>query len=233
MSTPVPVILMPGTWSYKGLFSSKGQWYHPDSFLPVYISAYGLRVLVDARGRGFIWDGGLEGLRFWRPLLGMEPDLQEWEIAGANFYDRQLPITVDPQYHMRGCDTNVWCHSHGINPVLVAAALGLRINTLVSFGSPIRKDVIEKYGAEARRNIGFHLHYWSAGDSTQVLGGIGDGDWGVRRRYPLADQNVKLPDEAGHSGILYDPKFSIDLHCAIDITKDRHGRADYLTYRPI
>src|SRR5678815_5146950 len=88
--------------------------------------------------------------------------------------------------------------------VAYACAHGLRINRLLTMGSPVRQDMHAIY-AQARPNIGHWLHLHSdRSDRTQWLGELFDGHLGIVRNQPFADVNLGVPAVA-HSNLLNDP----------------------------
>lgn len=96
---------------------------------------------------------------------------------------------------------NLIAHSHGLQVVLFAAAMGCKIRRLVSIGSPVRHD-LAAVALKARENIGEWTHVYSDhGDRLQWLGTIGDGVLGITRAHPQAHRNISIPGVA-HSRLL-------------------------------
>lgn len=230
----IPYTAIRGTWGYRGLFD-QNHWATHGSPVTQYLEGHGLRLLTDSRGRGFTWTTALDGWQITRRIFGKPTDISDWEVGAACLCDYYLPPSVDPMYHVPGSKVIVLAHSHGANPAIIAAALGLKINVLVTVSSPVRVDVLRKYGREARPNIGYHLHYWSDGDRLQAAGGAGDGHYGIIREYAFSEQhapiyacnqNVRLPRAADHSGLLHEPSWFSELLTAVDIIKTRYGRDD-------
>lgn len=224
----IPATCVDGTWGWHGLAQPEDEWTHPKHPCQVYLREHGISNRCDARGRGFSWLSKLEGYMLLRRLFRPRAGLPAWEVGGANFYDFHLPLTVDPRFHLPGHSTHAFAHSHGGNLPFVACHLGLRVNVLVTVSTPIRWDVLQQYGPLARPNIAWHVHYYSVGDEIQVAGEYADGRFGWLREHPLADENIKLPAEAGHTGLLNNPKFFGELLTAIDRIHARHGAGDYL-----
>src|SRR5690606_28459077 len=101
--------------------------------------------------------------------------------------------------------------------VLIAAALGLRIRTLVSIMSPVREDLwIRRFDGtrievlpEARKNIDFWMHLHTDGsDRWQKCGVIGDGRFDMKtvRAHPWAVREGAgmnyFIENVGHSRML-------------------------------
>lgn len=230
-SLTVDVTAIDGTWGWHGLINDKNEWTHPDAPLWDYLRPRGLKVRADVKGRGFSWSTSLEGFQIWRRLFMRRAGLGAWEVGAVNLVDYHMPQTVDPRFHLKGCDTHIVAHSHGGNLPYIAAALGLKINVLVTVSTPVRMDVLHKYGTDGRKGIGFHIHYYSEGDRTQAMGELGDDYFGVMRKHPLADLNLALPQAAGHTGLLNNPFYFDKLLTAVSHIHRRHGRPDYLELR--
>lgn len=228
----IPFIAIGGTWAWNG--SSVGQWYDPTSPWSANMRGRGFEhhhLLAGAK-RPFVWTTDLEGNQFWRRLVGRQPDLTEWQAAGENLFAYCVP-PIAPQTQIKPCDLHIIAHSHAAQVVAFAAADGLKINTLVTVGSPVRADLAEVY-RRAKANIGFWWHFHSDGsDRFQWLGEIGDSWWSVLTRplhptriNPYADQNVGLPG-VGHSQILNDMTlFDEAWSGPLDLIRSRHGRFD-------
>lgn len=226
------VTLGPGTHAIKGGLRSRGDWFHDGSEFCEFAFEHGLACSY------FPWPTALAGAEFWKPWLGLKPDLGDWEIPALNLKERFQPSEVDPKYWPRQSRINILTHSHGAQPAVIAAALGLKIGVLVTVSAPIREDVIYQYGELARKNIGYHLEYFSTNDRIQLAGGVGDGHRGVMRRFQhctiagrvpyAADDFVEMPEACGHSGILHDRKFMVELVEAFQLIIDRDGRDDLI-----
>lgn len=226
--------LGPGTHAIKGL-KTPGAWFEDGSYFCKAAGGEGITCLP------FHWPTALAGWEFWKPWFGVEPDLRDWEIPARNALEIHQPSEVDPIYWPRPSRVHWAVHSHGVNPIIIACALGLRINVLITVSSPVRVDVLTRYGQRARRNIGYHLHFWSANDRTQAAGGMGDGYTGILREYRYAnrhgeviyaaDENVPLPEAAGHSGLVNEAQWRDKLQLAFDRVKSRDGRDDLVPIR--
>jgi hypothetical protein len=148
----------------------------------------------------FVWSTDVNGASFWRrwlPWHKKDGDHRDWKAGGAAL-----------RFYLDGVDLrhrNLIAHSHGLQVVLYAACKGFPIHRLVSVGSPIRGDMA-KIAVAARPAIGYWLHiYDMQDDRMQMLGGIGDGSFGIKRTAPLANKNVGLK-AISHSKILHQPE---------------------------
>lgn len=222
--------LGPGTHAIKGGLRSRGDWFHDGSNFCELAYSHGIACNY------FPWPTALAGAAFWKPWLGIKPDMQDWEIPALNLKERFQPIEIPEQHWPRQSRINILTHSHGAQPVIIAAALGLKINVLVTVSAPVREDVLYTYGERARKNIAFHLEYRSLNDRIQFAGGVGDGHWGPMwsfadfkvngRRIWTPNDDVLLPEECGHSRVLHDPKFIGELLTAFQLIVERNGRDD-------
>jgi hypothetical protein len=224
------VTLGPGTHAIRGGLRSRGDWFHDGSDFCELAFTHGLACNY------FPWPTALAGFAFWKTWLGMRPDLGDWEIPALNLKERFQPTEVEPGYWPRQSRIHVITHSHGAQPAIIAAALGLKINVLVTVSAPIRADVLYTYGELARKNIGCHLEYYSVNDKIQLAGGIGDGHTGVMRRFGdytvngravyQADDTIVMPEACGHSQLLHNLKYMPALKTAFQVILDRDGRDD-------
>jgi hypothetical protein len=81
----------------------------------------------------------------------------------------------------------------------------LKVGTLISVGSPVRKDMM-CVAKRARGNIGTWIHVHSDGsDRWQWFGELFDGHFGIVREHPLADRNDSVPG-VGHGNLLRQPQ---------------------------
>lgn len=186
-------------------------------------------LMPGAERRAFVWTTDLEGHQVWRRLIGMSPDLSEWQVMGQNLLNYCVPA-IAPDRRIEPCNLNIICHSHALQGVCFACADGLKVNTLISVGSPVRDDMAPVY-ERASENIGFHWAFHSdLSDRWQILGAL-DGRFGITRKHPLAarpfrGQNVGLKG-VGHSNILNDmTKFDEVWSGPIDLLRSRHGRTE-------
>lgn len=222
--------LSPGTHAIKGGLRSRGEWFHDGSDVCEFAGSHSIACQF------FPWPTALAGIEFWKPWFGIQPDLGDWEIPALNAKERFQPSEVDPRYWPRPSRIHWLTHSHGAEPIIVAAALGLRVNTLVTVSAPIRADVLYTYGEAARKNIGYHLEYLSLNDRIQKAGGVGDGHWGTMssfadfrvngRQIFKPDDTIVMPEECGHSKLLHEPRYMRELTSAFQRILDRDGRDD-------
>lgn len=224
------VTLGPGTHAIKGGLRSRGDWFHDGADFCEMAYAHGLACSY------FPWPTALAGAEFWKPWFGIKPDLGDWEVPALNAKERFQPSEVDPRYWPRQSRIHWLTHSHGAEPVIIACALGLKINVLVTVSAPIRADVLAIYGEAARQNIGYHLEYRSLEDRIQKAGGFGDGHWGTMwsfedftingRQVFKPDDTIVMPKDCGHSKLLHEPKYMTELTTAFQLILDRDGRDD-------
>lgn len=219
----IPFIAIGGTWAWNG--SSAGQWYDAGSPWSANMRARGLEHhhLLAGDGRPFVWTTDLNGHQWWRRLIGKQPSTTDWHAAGINLHAYCVP-PIAPDHRIKPCDLHIVAHSHALQVVLFACAEGLKVNTLISVGSPVRADML-KAARQARPNIGFWWHFHSdRSDRWQSFGEVGDGSFGIERRHPFADQNVGLPG-VGHSEILNDTRIFHQVWGGpLDLIRSRHGR---------
>lgn len=228
------VRLAPGTHAITGL-KGRGDWYHDGSDFCRFFGDHGIDCVP------FHWPTALAGFEFWLPWFGFEPNLGDWEIPAVHAKEIYQPSEVDPVHWPRPSRVHWVGHSHAAQPLLMACAMGLRINLLVTVCSPVRVDVLERYGPRARKNIGYHLHYWSVGDRVQAAGAVGDSYFGTLREFTYirrsgeviyrADEHIQLPEVCGHSGLLHRAEFRAELLTAIDRIRSRDGRDDLMPAR--
>jgi hypothetical protein len=210
---------IPGTWSFK---TRHRDWYTNDSPLVKYLAARGLHKLAGLDGREFQWDTDLGGYEIWRRLWGAQPDHTDWEVAGRSLFDYLVPPLV-PTAQWPANKTHLIAHSHGLQVVLYACAMGLKVNTLVSVSSPPRADM-DAIAKQARANIGFWWDIHSDGsDNIQWWGTLADGHVGIVRKHRLADQSMMIP-RAGHSKVLHDVALFGNWDGVVDLIKARDGR---------
>lgn len=186
----LPVILVPGTW---GMGRPK-DWDSPTSSYSALLAKFGLE--HPNPDRPFVWSTEIDGIddKHWT-----------WMASGANLFNYIVPA-IAPEHRIPPSKTRIVCHSHALQVVLYACKMGLRVNNLVSVGSPVRKDMM-KVAEEARPNIKHWLHLAADGDKMQMFGEFFDGHWGIRRQHPLADVNDKMPKDAGHGNVLRDQRY--------------------------
>lgn len=195
-----PILPIAGTWGWRGdLADHRDQWWHPASPFMVWMGEHGCRHLCE--DDPFIWTTHVGGALFWAKSH------TDWMAGGAAlsyYFDAEThygpSFTAPEQRH-------VIAHSHAGQVVAYACAFrNVKLDTLITVGSPVRNDMLPIYKA-ARPNIRKWLHIASPGwtDRMQWFGELFDGSFGVKRSQPFADVNHLIPG-IGHSGILRDPK---------------------------
>ena len=148
------------------------------------------------------WDGGQVGQQ---GLPFTDTDLAVWLAAGENLYQYGAQPRCEQQ-RIPPEETVILSHSHGLQPVLVAAAKRLQIHTFVDVAGPVRKDmraIAEAARPQIQRWV--HIHAGHR-DRMQWLGELCDGHLGVVREHPLADENVSVP-QADHSEVRRRPQY--------------------------
>jgi len=196
MTSTTSVLLIPGThaWGY----SNQPQWYEPGSPLVTFLEANGLRLL--GKDCPYTWSTALDGMGVFHRTAKQHI---VWESAGINLY-AYLANRLVPDDYVPIADRNVVCHSHAAQVAIYACAHGLKINRLLTMGSPVRDDMRD-VTHKARPNIAHWRHLHSDGsDRLQWLGELFDGHLGIVRNQPFADVNLGVPAVA-HSNLLNDP----------------------------
>jgi hypothetical protein len=193
-------VLVSGTHDWRN-DDTTTRWYMPGSAFVSFLRSNGIEPLFGRNHEGeavpFIWSTNLGGVGFG------DGDLLVWASAGWNLYWFCVPPQC-PERAVPGDQLNVITHSHGMQVALYAAALGLKIHTLITVTGPPRKDMRD-VTAKARPNIKHWLHIHSDNsDWWQVFGTLFDGKVGSGRKHPSADVNVRV-DDVGHSGLLRNP----------------------------
>lgn len=189
------VILIAGTHAWRG--DQTQDWFTFGSPFVRFLNARGLDVVFTPEGQSFIWSTDLGGIGFGKG------DLVVWKAAGVSLLQFCVP-PLCPEKRIPPDQLSIVAHSHGLQPVLFACAAGLCVRTLISVGSPVRKD-LRAVVAQARPNIGHWLHIHSDhSDRWQLFGSLFDGHWGVQRQQAAADRNDSVP-HVGHSQLLRDP----------------------------
>lgn len=151
--------------------------------------------------RPFIWSTDLDGVGFFHRKGRRHIN---WESAGYNLHSYlRPPLSSHFDDYVPLADRNLIAHSHALQVVAYACANGLKINRLVTIGSPVRSDMADVY-AKARKNIGVWTHVHSDGsDRIQWFGELFDGHLGIVREAPLADRNILIAS-VSHSRLLND-----------------------------
>lgn len=185
----IPYVTVRGTWGDGKLYN---QFDVPGTAWTEYMKA---RELYHIGGhRPFRWTTDLER--------------NDRAVAGANLYAYIVP-PLAPQFAVPPTETHVITYSFGLDVALHAAAQGLRIQTLITIGGPVRRDMMS-IAEEARRNIYQWICVHSRDDWTQQFGTWFDREWNPFRPtpvHPLADSGIELPRAAGHGGAFYEEKW--------------------------
>lgn len=191
------LVCVPGTWALSKSGTPQSQaWWRPGSAFWEYMTALGVE-MVGAE-RPFVWSTDLGGVFGGR-------DKNDWRAGGASLYAYIVP-PLCPERRIPPAETAVVAHSHGGQVALLAAAAGLKIHTLLTIATPVRRDMRAGIAA-ARPNITHWEHIHSdRSDRMQWVGALFDGRLGIYRAFPEADVNVRLAD-AGHSRVLHDPAY--------------------------
>lgn len=192
-----PVLLVQGTHGWGR--DDAVQWWEKRSAFCTFLQREQLSTL--GGDYPFIWSTDLDGVGFFK---GKGRRHINWESAGCNLLAYLWPRLSSrfDDYVPLG-DRNIIAHSHALQVVAYACAQGLKINRLVTVGSPVRKDMADVY-EKARPNIGVWTHVHSDGsDRVQWFGELFDGHLGIVREAPLADRNVLIAS-VSHSRLLND-----------------------------
>lgn len=222
----------PQVIAVAGTHEPEDGWPSPGSPLFQHLNRRGLDQAV-GDGRPFDWTRDLDGFTLFS-WMGVKPSRRDWQIGAESLRAWVIP-PLAPERAIPRNRRHALSHSHGIELVLIAAARGLYIHTLIDVGGPIREDILEDYGEAARMNIGYWVHIYVHGrsDFWQWLGGLGDGNWdGLgQQRSELAmrdgrGMNIGLPKGLGHSRVLREPTMFHHLDGCIDLIKERDGRDD-------
>lgn len=170
------------------------EWDHPDSTFSNFLLANDIIPLMISPLKRYAWSTSLDGL---------DKSNDDWDAAGRALAYYVMPPLADKTL-LPPSETYIIAHSHGGNVAAYACGkYGLKVNGLITVGTPVRKDMDSIY-KEAAKNIDHHLHLhagWQ--DYMQILGAIGDGRWGIHREMPYAERNDVMPK--GHGDILRDP----------------------------
>ena len=194
------LVPVPGTFAWEP--DGSGDWFHPGSPLLSYLESIpppGTIQVADPE-HPFVWSTALGGA-----LPFTTADLKVWLAAGENLLHYVVPPRC-PEKRILPEETAIVSHSHGLQPVLAAAAKGLKIAILVDVAGPVRKDM-RRIAEAARPNIAQWVHIHAGRrDRMQLWGQLFDGRLGVVRQHPLADENIALAD-ADHSEALHRPQY--------------------------
>lgn len=146
--------------------------------------------LIDGEDR-WRWGGGLDGVPLDR--------VDDWDAGQESLYWRLR--------HVNDEDLNLVAHSYG-GAVAILLALRRRIRTLITVGTPPRKELRAiAREALARGHLPIWVHYYGAPDWIRSLGTLFDGElrWSGTFRLPhMSEQRVP---GIRHSRALYDPSY--------------------------
>lgn len=183
-------VLVAGTNSWMD--DGRCDWYCPGHPFALFLESHGCAPMFNGP-RPFVWTTDLAGIPFFT-------NRKEWSAGGAALAYFVMAMNRAPK-----AETAVIAHSHGLQVAAYAAAeYDLKIHTLVTVGSPIRKDMAKQYKA-LRLNTRYWLHVHSdCSDRWQWLGEMFDGHFGIVRDCVLADRNAYVRG-VGHSELLRDP----------------------------
>jgi hypothetical protein len=195
----VRTVLVSGTHGWRGDASDRRAWFAPDSPFVELLNRQGAQPVFTPERQPFVWSTDLGGVGVGRGRVAV------WSAAGMNLYWYCVP-PLCPESRIPGDELAVVTHSHGMQVALFAAAAGLQIHTLITVSGPVRRDM-HAVAAQARPNIRFWLHIYSAGDWWQRLGALFDGQIGWAGAHPLADRNDVALAGAGHTGVLNDARY--------------------------
>lgn len=186
-----------GTWYWRAsdVQTRDYRWYERGSPFWEYLRVRGYEHLHC--NRPFVWSTDLAGVT-WVNKLFKRTGHESWAAAGYNLFH----YLNGNSYRHR----NIISHSHGLQPVLFAAAAGLKVRTLVDISGPHRHD-LKSVIKKALPNIGLWVHvYGDWRDTWQWLGGVMDGGLGIKRAFEYPNVvNVQI-DNIGHSSLLNDPR---------------------------
>lgn len=189
--TPVRYLAIAGT----GGAGRAADWNALTSPFTVFLRTRGLTPLVEDERRLYGWDTALDGL---------DGHDYTWDYWGKSLFHYIVPPLGNGEPAIPPSETFIIGHSHAGNLVAYACGkYGLKINGLITVGTPIRGNLTPLYEA-ASRNIERHLHLhagWK--DYMQVLGSLFDGGFGIHREHPFA---INQPMPGGHGDILRKPE---------------------------
>jgi hypothetical protein len=201
-------VLIAGTHAWRN--DGRQEWYCPGSPFATFLESQHVSPLfvpdtVTEKPQPFVWSTAIGGVGWG------SGDLVAWAAAGVSLFQLVVP-PLCPERRVPAAGLALIAHSHGLQVALYACAAGLKVDTLISVSSPIRKDMTAT-AQRARPNIRHWLHLHSDGsDKMQWLGELFDGHLGIVRAHPLADVNEATPG-VGHSDVLNRPE---DFHYWVD-----------------
>lgn len=172
------VLLVAGTCGLFGWdkHASHSEWWRAGSPFARALELRGFELA--GKADPYSWTGDLDG------LVARHAD---WEAAGnaLRWWAASNPVDA------------VVGHSHALQVIAYAR---LPVRRLVTVGSPVRQDMMDRLASLASV-VGSWTHLWSPVDVWQLAGEIRDGSWWPRaRRVPFA-HNVEAPGRS-HHGLL-------------------------------
>ena len=129
------------------------------------------RAAVDRRR----WGGEIDG------IFG---ENENWIIGGEYLWDF-IVHSCNPS------ETVIVAHSHGGTVVGEAICGKMKVKALITLGTPVRRDTRLALGMMAEAAEAW-THIYSPSDWWQLLGGIGDGHFSLRRKMRHAHRNIRV-----------------------------------------
>jgi hypothetical protein len=176
----------------------RANWWRAGSPVLAHLAARGLAALHPEDP--FVWSTELGGVHWWARVAGSRQDARMWLVGGKALRWWLVAKAVPLE------DRTLIVHSHGLQPVLYAAAEWHEprmLRRLVTIGSPLRADVIADVGPAAIARLGSWLHVSDADhDFIAAFGRFGDGAKGSGRVPPNV-QVLRVPG-IGHEQLLTD-----------------------------
>ena len=173
-------------------------WWQPDGAFYKFLRAE--RILPVDPTDLFVWSTDLNGVWSWLMFWKTKED-RDWAAGGKAL---RYYVASKRVQHLVTAPMVIIAHSHGIWPMLHAAAEGVYFPRVITMCSPIRFGKGERALADkALPNIGSWVHVYDPRDRTQAAGEIGDGEFGTLRQCPWA--TLSVPMGYGHSGLLKTP----------------------------
>lgn len=193
------VLLVQGTYAWG--HTAGLQWWECRSPFGAFLRSMDFNII--GGDRPYIWDTDLDGIGWLhrRPFKKH----RNWEAAGLSLYSYLIPpLNAQWDDYVPIEDRNLIGHSHAMQVIAYACAAGMKVNRLITIGSPVREDMRDVYQL-ARMNIRNWMHVHSDGsDRVQWFGELFDGHLGIVREQPAADRNL-LVANVSHSKLLNDP----------------------------
>lgn len=183
----IKYIAIAGTWGAN----KSGDWFNAGSPFNNMLAENGAELLVTNPLNRYMWSTDVDGI---------DGEDNTWDAAGRALAHYIVPPLLGKSL-VKPEDTFLIAHSHGGNVVAYACGkYGLKVNGLITIGTPVRKELYPIY-ADAASNITRHLHLYAGWkDYMQVLGALFDGRFGIHRKHPYATRNEKMPQ--GHGDML-------------------------------